>query len=79
MKYYLDALALALLSDLRLEVIDNIRSKNLSVAIKNDLQLEFNNWFDARVQAIYRDGFSLPSETPTTATPENNYYPPTAN
>jgi hypothetical protein len=74
MKYYLDAAALTLLSDLRLEVVENIRSKNLPVAIKNDLQLEFNNWFDSRVQAIYRDGVSLPSEAATTA-PENNYYP----
>lgn len=66
MKYYLDAAALNSMSDLRSEVVDNIRAMNLSVAIKNDLQLEFNNWLDARVQSIYKNGVELPGETPAT-------------
>lgn len=75
MRYYLDTAALTLLSDLRLEIVDSIKAKNLPVAIKNDLQLQFNNWFDSAVQGIYQNGASLPGET--CGTSQSNY--PVAN
>jgi hypothetical protein len=66
MKYYLNAVALALLSDLRLEVIEAIKAKNLPEAVKNELQLDFNNWLDVRTQHLYKTGVELPSDANTT-------------
>jgi hypothetical protein len=73
MKYYLDAAALTVLSDLRLEIVDSIKAKNLALATKNDLQLQFNNWFDSAVQSIYQNGSALPGDSCGSAT--NNNYP----
>jgi hypothetical protein len=66
MKYYLSATDLRLMSDLRTEFSDSIRSKNLPQAIKNDLQLSFNNWLDVQTETLYRKGSELPGETPAT-------------
>jgi hypothetical protein len=62
MKYYLNAIALTLMSDLRLEVIDSIKSKNLPEAVKNELQLSFNGWLDTQTASLYKTGVELPSE-----------------
>ncbi|WP_309737013.1 hypothetical protein [Chamaesiphon sp. OTE_75_metabat_556] len=72
MKYYLDATGLTTISDLRSEVVDSIRSKNLPQAIKNDLQLSFNNWLDTRTEAMYKNGVELPGETPASTQPNTD-------
>lgn len=77
MRYYIDAATLTVLSDLRIEIVDSIKAKNLALATKNDLQLQFNSWFDAAVQGIYQNGSALPGDSCGSAQSNNSY--PVAN
>jgi hypothetical protein len=60
MKYYLDSSSLEVLQELRSEVVDNINSRALTPAIKNELVIRFNVWLDTTAQSIYATGVSLP-------------------
>jgi hypothetical protein len=64
MPYHLKAADLALLSDLRLEVMEAIRSRNLPEAIQNELQLSFNVWLDSQSLSLYKTGTALICEAP---------------